>query len=87
MLQANAKRAAMCDAATTLLLLDSLAAGSTRQAAAAADAAVELQGVEQAQELAWQLCEALGSANALAERRARFVQVRMLAEVQQERRT
>ena len=69
--QVNAERAAACDAATALLRLCSLAAGS----GTATGTSAGLLAVEQAQELAWLLCDALGSAQALMERHGRFVQV------------
>lgn len=68
----------MCDAATALLHLSSLAASSKEAAATAASSTPleeQLQSVERAQELAWLLCDTLGSAQALMERHGRFVQV------------
>ena len=67
----------MCDAATTLLHLSSLAAASKAAALASGAAPLEeqLQSVEQAQELSWLLCDTLGSAQALMERHGRFLQV------------
>ncbi len=70
----------MVDAATTLLLLDSLAAGRhTEEPAAVAGSSGStgvLQAVERAQDVAWHLCEALGTVQALMDRRGRFVWVR-----------
>ena len=80
-LQVNAERTAMCDAGTVLLRMSSLAAGSRRPSAPTAAAAAEaagaagLESVDQAQELVWWLCDALGTAQALTERQGRFVQV------------
>ena len=68
----------MCDAATALLHLSSLTASSKEAAATAASSTPleeQLQSVERAQELAWLLCDTLGSAQALMERHGRFVQV------------
>jgi hypothetical protein len=39
------------------------------------EAAAALAALEAAQELAWQLCDALGAAQALLARQGRFVQV------------
>lgn len=72
-MQASAQRAAACDAATALQRLNGLAS-SSKQAACGGGAAA-LAAVEQAQELAWLLCDMLGTAQALMARRARFVQV------------
>lgn len=70
----------MVDAATILLLLDSLAADTHMEHAMAggggAGSVVMLQAVERAQDVAWHLCEALGAAQAMMDRRGRFVQVR-----------
>ena len=80
--QVNAQRAAMCDAAAALLHLDSLAAASRQSSGGSGgpgggkDATTVLLGVERAQDVAWQLCNALGNVQALMERRGRFVQVR-----------
>lgn len=71
--QAAAERKAACDAATALLRLSALAAGGKQ--AVAAPPAEQLRGVEQAQELAWLLCDTLGNGQALMERHGRFVQV------------
>lgn len=66
----------MCDAATVLLHLASLAAESRLQAGEGSEApAAQLVAVEQAQDLMWHLCDALGSVQALMDRRGRFVQV------------
>lgn len=67
----------MCDAATTLLHLSSLAAASKAAALSSGAAPLEeqLQSVEQAQELSWLLCDTLGSGQALMERHGRFLQV------------
>lgn len=72
--QVNNERNAICDAATALLHLSSLAAGS-QQSPSPGRALASLQAVERAQELAWLLCDALGIAQALLERHGRFVQV------------
>jgi hypothetical protein len=72
----------MCDAATALLRLSSLAqrgGSAAPQAAEAAaggggEVAAALAALEAAQELAWQLCDALGAAQALLARQGRFVQ-------------
>ena len=84
--QVNAQRTSLCDAATALLCMSSLAAGSGQSAAASVAAAPAaaagdqaaggLAAVGQAQELAWELCETLGSRQALMDRHGRFVQVR-----------
>lgn len=75
--QINKEREAMCDAATALLHLSSLAAASRGAGAAPASRPPDeqLRPVERAQELAWLLCDTLGSAQALMERHGRFVQV------------
>ena len=66
----------MCDAATALLRLCSLAAGGDNAGASSASGtAAGLVAVERAQERAWLLCDALGTAQALMDRHGRFAQV------------
>ena len=73
----NAMHAVVSDVATTLLLLQSLAAASAAHQPGA-EPAQALLTIVRAAEVAWQLCDSVGTAQALLERGGRFIQVSCL---------